>query len=305
MYHYKAFGLSILSEIKLPELSNGDAENAHDLQIKSGQFETPPLSNTQLYRRGIRASFAQDADENLYLHWGGVATFRASAGNCLILNPLTEDENLISLFTVSEALGLILFQKGLFLLHASAVQVGDEAWCFMGKPGAGKSTTAAAFIKAGCKLLSDDLTAIGFNERGLAEIIPAYPQLKIWDNTVNGLQYDKSDLQPVSEGVNKFSYQPKSAFPHDPVPLKAIYFLHNARNRKPLMPLSAAEVPTETLKNFPLPTQLLTRDVLKNHFLQSFQCAKSAGMWKKRRPDGFANLEKWVNESIPEQLTTG
>ncbi|MCF2488465.1 serine kinase [Dyadobacter sp. CY347] len=305
MHYYKAFGLNILSEIRLPELSDGDARPDHDLYIKSGVFDLPALEKTQLYRRGVRASFGKDADENLYLHWADVASFKATNGNCLYVNALTNENDLISLFTVSEAIGLILFQRGLFLLHASSVQVSNEGWCFMGTPGAGKSTTAAAFIKAGCKLLSDDLTAIGFNDDGSAYIIPAYPQLKIWDKTVAGLHYQQSDLHPVSEGVKKFSYEPKSNFSHDPVPLKEVFFLHKARNRKPLSALSAAEIPTETLKNFPLPSQLLTREALKRHFLQSFQCSKSARLWKKKRPDGFENLEKWVSECMPEQLIAG
>ncbi|MCE7066846.1 serine kinase [Dyadobacter sp. CY326] len=305
MKSYKAFGLIIHSEIELPELSDGDAGMEADLHIELGEFELPPLTNTHLYRRGVRASFAKDADENLYLHWDGIASFKAINGNQLIVNPLVQDHNLISLFTVSEAVGLILFQRGLFLLHASAVQVGNEAWCFMGTPGAGKSTTAAAFIKAGCKLLSDDLTAISFDSDGLAYIIPAYPQLKIWDNTVNGLDYERSDLHPVSEGVNKFSYQPKTDFPQEPVRLREVFFLHRARNKKSLTPLPAIEMPTETLKNFPLPSQLLTDSVLRSHFLQSLQCAKSARLWKKKRPDGFANLEKWVNDSVQQQLIAG
>ena len=227
MYSYKAFGLSIVSDIGLPELSVIESQADYDLHIKIGPIVLPKVKKTMIYRRGIRAGFGQDNSANLYLHWDGVADYSAVNGKLLTISPLTTDPNLLSLFTVSEALGLILFQKGYFLLHASAVQVGDEAWCFMGSPGAGKSTTAAAFVKMGCPLLSDDLTAISFNDKGEAVIIPAYPQLKIWDNTVNGLQYDKSDLQPVSEGVNKFSYQPKTNFLHEPVRLKEIFFLHH------------------------------------------------------------------------------
>ena len=298
MYSYKAFGLNILSQIELPELSVIEPLADYDLQVKIDQIVLPKLKKTSIYRRGIRAGFGQDNAESLYLTWESVANFNAINGNLLVISPFTEDSNLLSLFTVSEALGLILFQRGYFLLHASSVQVGDEAWCFMGSPGAGKSSTAAAFIKMGCKLLSDDLTAINFNEDGDAVIIPAYPQLKIWDKTVNGLNYDKSDLQPVSEGVNKFSYQPKSIFLHEPVKLKNIIFIHKARNRPSIQKLTALQIPTETLKNFPLPIQLLTGKLLQKHFLQSFQCAKSSDMWHKRRPEGFDLLEKWVRESI-------
>ncbi|MCF0057321.1 serine kinase [Dyadobacter sp. CY356] len=297
MYFYKAYGLTIFSEIELPELSSALPTTSWDLHIKIGTVINPKFKKTAIYRRGIRALFGKNK-ENLILHWEGVATFEAVEGNQLVVSPLTEDNNLISLFTVSEALGLILFQRGYFLLHASSVKVGDEAWCFMGSPGAGKSTTAAAFVKAGCPLLSDDLTAISFDESGKAYIIPAYPQIKIWDNTVNGLNYERSNLQPVSEGVNKFSYKPAGAFDLEPVQLGNIFFIHKAKNRAALEELSAFSIPTEMLKNFPLPFSLMSGEAVKQHFLQSFNCARFAKIWRKRRSDGFELLEKWVQESI-------
>ncbi len=303
MYYYKAFGLNISSEIELPELSSGRSEQAFDLLIQRGPIVLPKQKKTSIYRRGIRASFGSDDQNRLFLHWEGVANFRASNASVLTVDSLTTDSDLLSLFTVSEAFGMILFQKGLFLLHASSIRIGDEAWCFMGSPGAGKSTTAAAFIKAGCTMLSDDLTAIKFDEFGKAYVIPAYPQLKIWDNTVNGLNYDRSNLTPVSEGVNKFSFQPKVGFGHEPIPLKEVFFIHKAMNRVRLEELSAAKTPMEMLKNFPLPLPLLNGEALKRHFVQSYHCSNSARIWKKRRPDGFQNLEKWVNECV--QLKAG
>jgi len=245
MYFYKSYGLLISSEIELPELSEiQDQGSSTDLKVSMAEFAMPELVKTNIHRRGIRAFFGEDEAGNLFLHWEGVADFKAIGGDLLLISPKTNDMNLLTLFTVSEALGLILFQKGYFLLHASSVKVGSEAWCFMGNPGAGKSTTAAAFIKAGCKLLSDDLTAIKFDETGNGFIIPAYPQLKIWDNTVEGLDYDKTSLSPVSEGVNKFSYQPKGTFEHKPVALKRIFFLHHAKNRAVLKEMNGHEIPT-------------------------------------------------------------
>jgi hypothetical protein len=305
MYYYTAFGLNIHSEILLPELAEGDRSAAVAIHIQKGTLELPRLKKTQIYRRGIRASFGKDEDDTLYLDWAGIASFKAIQGHTLIVEPHTTEADLISLFTVSEALGLVLFQKGYFLLHASSVAIGDEAWCFMGNPGAGKSSTAAAFIKAGCRLLSDDLTAITFDEDGLPVVIPAYPQLKIWDRTVAGLGYNEDELEPVSEGVNKYSYKPKSEFSHKSVPLRKAFFLHKARNKHAWQYLNATEIPTELLRNFPLPIDLLDADKLKAHFMQSFQCAKAAEMIRKRRPEGFSNLESWVEDCIREQLIAG
>ncbi|WP_229252633.1 phosphoenolpyruvate carboxykinase (ATP) [Dyadobacter helix] len=294
MYFYRAFGLNIHAQIELPELSPSDNLAPVDLMIEIGQVILPKTRKTRIYRRGIRADFGSDDQQNIFLHWEGVADYQAIDGHKLLIAPATEDKNLLSLFTVSEALGLILFQRGLFLLHASAVKVGDRAWCFMGNPGAGKSTTAAAFLKSGHRLLSDDLTAITFDKDGQAFIVPAYPQLKIWDNTVSGLNYDPKTLEPVSEGVNKYSFQPRTHFSHEPVRLGHIIFLHKAKNKPAKEELGPAKVPIELLKNFPLPAGILKGNLLKNHFLQSFQCARSARLWSKRRPKSFDDLESWA-----------
>lgn len=303
MHYYKAFGLHIHSEIPLPELADGDAHAQADLLIREKAFALPEVHRTMIYRRGIQALFGQDTHA-LYLDWAGVAAFKAKGGNELLVSRATKDENLISLFTVSEALGLILFQRGYLLLHASSVAVGGRAWCFMGAPGAGKSTTAAAFVKAGSKLLSDDLTAITFDDSGKPFIVPAYPQLKIWDKTVSGLQYDPSALEPVSEGVNKFSFQPREGFPAEAVPLSKVLFLHHRASGFKERNLTAVEVPGEMVTNFPLPAELLTGDYLQKHFFQSLQCAQWAEILHKLRPDGFAHLEKWVQESIREHSIT-
>lgn len=298
MHYYTAFGLNIHSEIALTELCERSGKDSQDLKITTNSFVIPRLTKTHIYRRGVRAEFGIDDGGGLCLCWKGIANFRATNGSLLEVESLTDDPKLLSLFTVSEALGLILFQKGCFLLHASSVKVGDQAWCFMGKPGAGKSTTAAAFIKSGGTLLSDDLTAITFDEQGRAYIIPAYPQLKMWGNTVDGLNYRASELTPVTEGVNKYAYNPKSDFQHEQVRLRQVLFLHNARSKKAYSLLPTSSIPTECLRNFPLPLDLLKGQALKRHFEDSIKCALSAEIWSKRRPDGFAKLEEWVKDTI-------
>lgn len=246
------------------------------------------------------AGTAIGPDGSLWLHWEGIAAFRASEGRLLEVHSFTDEPDVLSLFTVSEALGLILFQRKYFLLHASAVKTGNTGWIFMGAPGAGKSTTCAAFVKAGCPLLSDDLTAITFDENGRPFILPAYPQLKIWEQSVAGLNFRKDELNPVSEGVNKFALHPRENFPAEPVPLSRMYFIHKNDSLPGNRRMKASEFPPETLKHFPMPNQFLAPGILQQYFRQSLLCAANAKAFIQKRPDGFAALEDWVKEVSPE-----
>ncbi len=297
MYRYTAYGFTFTSEILLPECSEAIGQET-DFSIVVGDFVSPPFEQTNIHRKGINAWSAADGEDTLLLHWEGIATYRATGGKLLELKIHTSDPEELSLFTISEALGLILFQKGDYLLHASAIKVGDEAWVFMGPPGAGKSTTSAAFVKAGCPVLSDDMSAIRFDDAGVAWVYPGFAQLKVWEKTVKGLGYDTTTLSRVNEGLNKFFLEGSGGFSLEPVPLGRLYFLHQNLGQTIARKLQAMELPAETLRHFPLANQFLSEKVLQRLFAQSLQCVLTAQAFTTPRPEGFEALEKWVNECL-------
>ena len=91
-------------------------------------------------------------------------------------------ENAIS-YLLGPVLGLLLRLRGIVCLHASAVAFDDHCVAFVGSAGAGKSTTAAAFAKLGCGIVSDDI--VGLVERdGIFYVLPAYPHLCLWPESV-------------------------------------------------------------------------------------------------------------------------
>lgn len=293
---YRAFDLTIHSEIPLPELIRleDDGVDSPEIHVVRSPISFPKLEKTAIHRRGVMARSGSSSDGSIYMKWEGIAGFRAVEGRILYVDSYTDDLDLLSLFTISEALGCILFQRGLLLLHASSVQIGQEAFCFMGEPGAGKSTTASAFVKHGARLLSDDLTAIAFDNHNRPYVLPAYPQLKIWENTVLGLDFNPARLSPISEGINKFALIPDADFPEKPVPLAQVFFLHKTRNRPALQPVQLTEAPVELVRHFPLATHLLQGQALQRHFKQSIWCATVASIWRMRRPKDFSSLEAWV-----------
>ncbi|GAB3881785.1 phosphoenolpyruvate carboxykinase (ATP) [Spirosoma agri] len=295
--YYTAFGLTIGSEIALPYLKEVPA-TAVDLTIKRGHVPvSPPLEPTKVYRSGLNARFAQNDSECFWLDWSPLMTFMAVGGNELILDTEQTDEDLLALFTLSEAIGLILFQKGYFLLHGSAIQLNDKGVVFLGQPGAGKSTTVAAFAQTGIPVLSDDMVCIRLSEGQRPMIIPAFSQIKLWQNAVDGLNLDKTNLAPVREGLTKFSWHESVSFAETAVPLQQIFVLEppdQAENTP--IPVAKSQLPIEFLNHFPLPDSLLTGRLLKEYFEKSSLVADSIPLYKLSRPATFPKLHEFVQQ---------
>jgi hypothetical protein len=115
-------------------------------------------------------------------------------------------------YLLGPVFGLLLRLRGVTCLHASAVAFGDWSVVFVGPEGAGKSTTAAAFAKRGYAVLSDDIVALSISSSGASSnrdsagalltpevanfrVLPAYPHLCLWPDSVNML-YGSEDQFP-------------------------------------------------------------------------------------------------------------
>ena len=84
----------------------------------------------------------------------------------------------LAVYLLGPVMGFVLRLRGITCLHASAVMVDNRALAFLGPPGAGKSTLAAAFALSGHPVLSDDvlpLTRSGWTVPGRAGHSPPLP----------------------------------------------------------------------------------------------------------------------------------
>ena len=295
-YYYTAYGLRIGSEITLPLLKEIQT-NTVDLTIKLGRIpEILPLAPTKIHRAGLDAQFAQFGDR-LWLDWSPIISFVAIKGNELIVDTALTDEKILSLFILSEALGLILFQKGYFLLHGSAIQLNNKGIVFVGEPGAGKSTTVAAFAQKGVSIISDDMVCIRMNEIGKPSLIPAFPQIKIWEESVKGLQLSKDDLDVLRAGSTKFSWHESVAFEEEAVPLEQVFILGPPKGEEAeISRLAESERPIALLSYFPLPDLLLRGEQLKDHFEKSVAIARTTPIFRMSRPADFTKLHAFVDD---------
>ena len=138
----------------------------------------------------------------------------------------------VSSYLLGPVLGVLLRLRGVTCLHASAVALDGHAVAFVGTEGAGKSTTAAAFALEGHGVLSDDLVALTENESGFL-VVPAYPHLRLWPDSVATLYGSADALPHFSTGWEKHRLSlgdGQTRFEKRPLPLGAIYHLGERRS---------------------------------------------------------------------------
>jgi hypothetical protein len=130
-------------------------------------------------------------------------------------------------YLLGPVLGFVLRLRGVTCLHASAVVIDDYAVALAGSPGAGKSTTAAAFAQSGVPVLSDDIVALA--ESGDQFLVqPGYPRLNLWPDSSRMLVGEEGVLPRITPTWDKL-YMPLDQggrrFGAQPLPLRAIYVL--------------------------------------------------------------------------------
>lgn len=130
-------------------------------------------------------------------------------------------------YLLGPVMGFILRLRGVVCLHASAVAIGDQAIALVGLPGAGKSTTAAAFGQCGFPVLSDDVVALA-ERKEYFFVQPGYPRVNLWPDSVRKLFGSEDALPRITPTWDKrYMALGENTFPFAsrPLPLRSIYFL--------------------------------------------------------------------------------
>jgi hypothetical protein len=176
----------------------------------------------------------------------------------------------VATYVLGPVFGLLLRLRGVPCLHASAVAFGDSAVAFAGSEGAGKSTTAAALAGRGHSVISDDIVALVERE-GSFLVLPAYPYLSLWPESVKMLYGPEKMLPTFSPGYDKRQLllsENRLRFQEEPMPLRAVFLL-GERCADPAAPFIEALPAREALLSLvanSYATSLLDRDMRAGEF---------------------------------------
>ncbi|GGD76105.1 aldolase [Paenibacillus nasutitermitis] len=252
--YYTAFGMRLTSEIPLPELTR----SMHDTKDNDAEFVYGDLSFVWNEERDAHRHFCVCEEGRILFYIPATAVFSIEAGRKVTIHPMDgADEKKIRVYLLGSCMGALLFQRHMLPLHGSAVVIDDKAYAFVGESGAGKSTLAAAFLSKGYSLLTDDVIALSFTDAGVPYVAPAYPQQKLWQESIDGLGMESGSFVPLYEELSKFAVPVAAKFHTKPVVLGGVIELVRTEGEQwDIQPITK-------LNRFPL----LFQHTYRNHFV--------------------------------------
>jgi len=280
-YRYRAFGLRIDSDIPLPELGDGTRPDGDaDLTVvRCGEAEPE-------WAEGGGGGRLYAAEGIVSFRVPQTAAFRITNGNRIEVHAYSgADEDRIRLYVLGTCMGALLLQRRILPLHGSVVARDGRAYAIVGESGAGKSTLSAALLERGFRLVTDDVAAIVFDERGTPLVMPAYPQQKLWQDSLDRLQIAGSGLRPLFERETKYAVPADGAFWPEPVPLVHICELVHSDGQTPeLQPIAKLERCYTLYRHTFRRSLIVPSGLAAWHFETAVKLAEKTGMYRLMRP---------------------
>jgi hypothetical protein len=280
VFTYVAYGLGIHSVLELPELVPGPAPP--DVVIRRGHVPGVPRDapgGDALLRAGV---------DEACLHWPDVGAILVRHGREIILDPRPATAaDLLRLYLLGPALGLLLHQRGLLVLHASAVTLDGGVAAFLGHSGHGKSTTAAMLCARGCAVVADDVVAVDLGTGGGPAALPGFPQLKLWPDAVTALGESPEDLPRLHQSEEKRA-RVADTVAMTARPLRRLYVLTDAEGLG-LEPVSGHAAVFELLQHSYV-AAVLDRLGTSRFLAQCARLARAVPVTRLRRPRSLARL---------------
>jgi hypothetical protein len=219
-FRYHAHGVTLASEIELPELT--PATGDPDVVLRRGAV---PEHLPGPVTRGPRY---EAAPGHYLLHIPGVARYWVKDGREIVVAPEADaDDRDVRVFVLSSVMGAVVHQRGLLAIHASAVDVGGRAVLFAGESGTGKSTLATAFHESGHPLIADDLCVVSSADGTQPVVHPGYRSVKLWADALTRVGASLGEKDLIRVGMRKFNVAIPGPPPPAPLPIGRIFMLTN------------------------------------------------------------------------------
>ena len=285
-----AYGLRISADFKIPDLTPADEVGESDVLIQRASVPGYPAELVE------RSTLIVGADEHgIRLELKDFGRFRIYDGSVIQYEPLSGQEPSSVIPTIlGLGLGILLYQRGVFTLHASGIRHGDGCVAFVAHKGTGKSTTCANLHARGYPVVTDDVLAVTFDEQGTPRVHPAFPLVKLRPDAVRSLGGTADDLPRIDARYERRRLNVKDTFSLTPLPLKRIYLLEEAETME-CVDLPAREGFLQLLTHSYVVRILGRAAATPKHFAECNSIMKQVPVRRLRRPRDLNRMPELID----------
>lgn len=288
---YAAYGFIWRMPLACPELRAAPTGAAVDVTVRYDALPAPQADATSA------GPLHQMTPGEARFGLPGVAQLLVCGGKEIVVERQPDvDDQMVRLLLIGTGAALLLHQRGLLPLHASAVVAPAGAILFMGHSGAGKSTLLNEFLRRGYPMLAEDLAAVRLDAQGAAWVEPGVQVTKLWADSAAMLGQPTDGLARVRPKLEKFMLPATDALADGPARLAAIYLL--ASHNQPTITL---EERREARKFNALLDHTWQKLVVKRmglhaaHFQRAIAVANQVRIVRVQRPDDGFRLKELAN----------
>ena len=227
----------------------------------------------------------EPTDALIYLQNSGVYLIQGGCKIVIISTPKVLLEN-ISQAVLGVVLAVLLYQRGLYILHASTAAIGNTAIAFLGDSGAGKSSALATVIAQGFAGITDDLTAVQLTTDE-AIVYSGVAQMKLAAEVASLLMPGESVPQTDTNNEASFSFSPAPA--SNAFSLQNLYILEYGLDFA-IESIPRQQAIIELLRYSGLKSVLPIRN--RHQFNQAAQLANRVELYRLKRPRDLSQLTK-------------
>jgi hypothetical protein len=293
VWRYRFCGLIVDSDLELPQALPYDRETStSDVRISSGKI---PVSFPDAQAGGSNWQLAGD---RYLFRVNGKVRFLVTGGREILYAPENgATANEATPYLTGGAFGVVLVQRGMMMLHAATVKVGDRAVALCGPTGAGKSTLAAKLECDGYPPVTDDICVIEAND--FASVVRSDGHyLKLSGEAVVrlGIEDRRGRLIPGAKG--KYALVPSTKDCTESLPLAAIYELRQAEDKNGLgiRTISATAGAAMLSRNYYHPTLIPKLKQQESFFLNSIRLMRHTRLFSLARPWGISMLDDTASQ---------
>ena len=244
-YFYRAYGLTVDSDIELPwppaTVCNGEIDVA--IRLGDVPLNLDPPKDQQGYWQAADGALLINPD-------GGPRWLVSDKGRLVRVAPAKGGD--VGIHLADSVLTGCLQMRGALVLHASAIATAAGAILFMGPVGVGKSTLVAALTDCGYPLLADGIVAIVRDNNGNPLALDGFPTIRLWANSIDALDKtwrSRKAGSPIRAGVGNYAV-PEGRFTGKAVAAHAVYVLSSTVDREVVVePLSPGQAFSALLRN--------------------------------------------------------